>query len=75
MEEDEIRNIARLMLRQYGELAVRLMETRARNCARHGEKDRATFWHSVGEEVNRLALSAEAAQIRREALRKTTPAP
>ena len=63
MEEDEIREIARLMLRQYGELAVRLMETRARNCARYGEPDSAAFWQNVREEVSKLAASAEAAAI------------
>lgn len=72
MEEDDIREIARLMLRQYGELAVRLMATRARNCARHGERKSAAFWHSVGDEVSRLAHGPEAAEIRRAALRKTT---
>lgn len=71
MEEDEIREIARIMLRQYGELAVRLMETRARNCARYGEPDSAAFWQSVGEEVSKLAASAEAVVIGREALRRT----
>ncbi len=64
-----------MMLRQYGELAVRLMATRARNCARHGERESAAFWHSVGAEVNRLARSAEAAQIRRDALRKDDSGP
>jgi hypothetical protein len=75
METHEIREIARLMLRQYGELAVRLMATRARNCARHGARESAAFWHGVGEEVSRLAHSAEAAEIRRVALRKTTSGP
>jgi hypothetical protein len=72
MEEDEVREIARLMLRQYGEMAVRLMGTRARNCARHGKRESAAFWHNVGAEVSRLAQSAEAAEVSRDAVRKTT---
>lgn len=75
MEDGEAREIARLMLRQYGELAVRLMATRARNCARHGERKSAAFWFSVGEEVSKLARSAEAAVIGREALRKMRSEP
>jgi hypothetical protein len=75
MEEDDIREIARLMLRQYGELAAALMATRSRNCARHGELASAEFWHNVGEEVSKLAGSVEAAAIRRDALRKPTPEP
>jgi hypothetical protein len=75
MEEDDVREIARLMLRQYGEMAVRLMATRARNCARHGERESAAFWQSVGAEVSRLAHSTEAAKIRRDALRKTSSDP
>jgi hypothetical protein len=75
MEEDDVREIARLMFRQYGEMAVRLMATRARNCARHGERESAAFWQSVGDEVKRLVLSAEAAQIRRDSLRRTTSGP
>jgi hypothetical protein len=70
MEEDEIREIARLMLKQYGALAVRLMQTRARNCARHGEPESASFWQNVGEEVSKLARSSEAG-IGRETLRRT----
>jgi hypothetical protein len=75
MNEGEVPAIARLMLRQYGELAVRLMATRARSCARHGERESAAFWHRVGKEVSRLAHSPEAAEIRRAALRKTTSDP
>ena len=70
MEEDEVRELARLMLRQYGELAVKLMATRARNCARHGKRKSAAFWRGVGDEVSRLADSPEAAKIRCDALRK-----
>jgi hypothetical protein len=73
MEEDDVREIARIMLRQYGTLAVRLMETRSRNCVRHGELASAVFWHNVGEEVSKLAAGVEAAVIRRDALRKPTP--
>jgi hypothetical protein len=75
MEEGEIREIARDMLRQYGELAVRLMETRARNCARYGEPNSAAFWQNVGEEVSKLAASGEATVIGPEALRRTKSAP
>jgi hypothetical protein len=70
MEEDDVREIARIMLRQYGDLAVRLMETRSRNCARHGELASAAFWQNVGEAVCSLASSADAAMMRSEALRR-----
>ena len=59
----------------YGELAERLMETRARNCARHGERESAAFWQKVGEEVSKLAAAVEATVIRREVLRKPNPEP
>jgi hypothetical protein len=75
MQEDEVREIARIMLRQYGDLAVRLMETRSRNCVRHGELASAAFWQKVGEEVSKLGTSVETAVIRRDRLRKPTPEP
>jgi hypothetical protein len=51
------------------------METRARNCARHGERESAAFWQKVGEEVSKLAAAVEATVIRREVLRKPNPEP
>ncbi len=51
---DEIAAVARKMRAAYGEHAVALMETRARNHLRHDELEGAEFWQQVAEAVRSL---------------------
>ena len=51
---DDIAAVARKMRSAYGEHAVALMETRARNHLRHDELEGAKFWQQVAEAIRRL---------------------
>jgi hypothetical protein len=51
----DLNDIARRMLRHYGEHTVALMETRARNHRRRGEDEGATLWQQVANAVKKIA--------------------
>jgi hypothetical protein len=51
----DLNDIAHRMLRHYGEHAVALMETRARNHTRRGEDEGATLWRQVANAVKNIA--------------------
>ena len=61
-------DIARRMLRHYGEHAAALMETRARNHRRRGDDEGATLWQQVANAVRKIA-EAESLPVARSASR------
>jgi hypothetical protein len=54
MRDDDVAEVARAMLRHYGERAHELMQDRARNCRRHDELASAAYWDGVAQEVRRI---------------------
>lgn len=54
MRDDDVAEVARTMLRHYGERAHELMQDRARNCRRHDEQASAAYWDGVAQEVRRI---------------------
>lgn len=56
---DEIAAVARKMRSAYGEHAVALMETRARNNLRHDDLEGARFWQQVADAVRELNAGTE----------------
>jgi hypothetical protein len=54
MRDDDVAEVARTMLRHYGERAHELMQDRSRNCRRHDELASADYWDGVAQEVRRI---------------------
>lgn len=54
----DVAEVARTMLRHYGERAVELMQDRSGNCRRHDEQASAAFWHRVAQEVKKMSSPA-----------------
>lgn len=52
--ENDVPEIARTMIRHYGDRAAELMEDRVRNCRRLNELASADFWDLVGQEVLKM---------------------
>ena len=54
MRDDDVAEVARTMLRHYGDRAHELMQDRSRNCRRHDELASAAYWDGVAQEVRRI---------------------
>jgi hypothetical protein len=63
----DLNDIARRMLRHYGEHAAALMGTRARNHRRRGDDEGATLWQQVANarkiETESLPVAGSASRI------------